>query len=170
MMQPMPLPWHGREPRKCDIISHMNRYVIAAAVVFVLNLSAVLLLTTREEIEIPVQPLTPQEYLYANCSDPDCNPELLDAIATCESQWRMVQNNRSSAYGYFQILDSTEKTTPQWKEGGRKYDPYTSVDMGIYLFESRGSNPWNESKGCWYWKYQLSQSRPPIKSVGVKKV
>lgn len=105
-------------------------------------------------IEIVAAQPTPIEYLYAKCQAPDCNPELLDAIATCESQWRMIQNSASSAYGYFQILDSTERTTPQWKAGKRKYDPYTSVDMGIYLFETRGSNPWNESKPCWHWRYQ----------------
>jgi len=67
-------------------------------------------------------------------------------------------------------LDSLIWFRDQYQAGERKFDPYTSVDMGIYLFETRGSNPWNESKGCWYWKYQLSQSRPPVKSVGVKKV
>ena len=109
------------------------------------------LFTTQNATALP---LTPREYLYEQCVAPDCNALLLDKIAQCESQWRMVKNSVSTAYGYFQILDGTEATTPQWKEGKRKFDPYVNVDMGIFLFESRGSNPWNESKHCWYSKYQ----------------
>jgi hypothetical protein len=66
----------------------------------------------------------------------------------------MVKNATSSAYGYFQIIDGTERTTPQYALGRRKFDPYTNIDMGLYLYETRGTNPWNESKGCWQWKYR----------------
>jgi hypothetical protein len=100
----------------------------------------------------PIQ--TPQDYLREQCEIIGCDYELLNAIATCESQWRMVPNAVSSSYGYFQILDSTERETPQYQEGRRKFDPYTNIDMGIYLFERYGSSPWNESRGCWYWRYQ----------------
>ncbi len=100
--------------------------------------------------------LTPKEYLFEQCIG-DCDALALDAIATCESQWRMVKNATSSAYGYFQILDSTERTTPQYKEGQRKFDPYANVDMAIWLYEQYGTNPWNESKGCWYWRMRMGK-------------
>ncbi len=103
---------------------------------------------------IEASPISPRQYLYEHCREPECNALLLDMIATCESQWRMIKNSQSSAYGYFQILDSTEKTTPIYDEGRRKFDPYANVEMGIYLFETRGSNPWNESRHCWAPKYQ----------------
>ncbi len=110
--------------------------------------------------------LTPREYLRAECQEPDCDFLLLDSIVTCESRWRMVQNSISSAYGYFQILDSTEKTTDPYKEGERKYNPYSNIDMGIYLYETRGGNPWNESKHCWMPRYnRLSYLKKPT-SVG----
>lgn len=111
-------------------------------------------------------PPTPKEYLYTQCTEPECNALLLDKIATCESQWRMVKNSVSTAYGYFQILDGTEATTPQWKEGRRKFDPYTNIDMAIYLFETRGSNPWNESKHCWYSKYQRAVREQQQSCIG----
>lgn len=91
----------------------------------------------------------PRQYLLEQAKERGLNYNLLDRIVWCESHWRMIGNNKSSAYGYFQILDSTEKTTPQFLEGRSKYDPYTNIDMGLYLFETRGSSPWNESRSCW---------------------
>src|SRR5689334_9932506 len=81
-----------------------------------------------------VPPLEPREYLAQECQKLDYDCTLLDTIAFCESSWHMVQNSRSSAYGYFQIIDSTERTTPQYAEGRRKYDPYTNIDMALYLY------------------------------------
>ena len=96
---------------------------------------------------------TPREYMKAQCEARGCDFALLDAIVTCESKWILVQNSQSSAFGYFQILDSTERTTPQYQAGRRKTNPYANIDMGIFLYESRGTNPWNESKACWLWRY-----------------
>lgn len=106
-----------------------------------------------------IPPPTPQEYLAQQCQAPDCDALLLSTIITCESSWRMVKNSSSSAFGFFQIIDSTERTTPQYAEGKRKFDPYTNIDMGIYLYATRGTNPWNESKGCWSWKYREAQAK-----------
>lgn len=105
-----------------------------------------------------VPPTPPREYLAKQCQDLGYNCLLLDTIAFCESSWRMVKNSASSAYGYFQIIDGTEKTTPQYAEGKRKYDPYTNIDMALYLYGARGSNPWNESRGCWQRRYWQAQS------------
>lgn len=93
----------------------------------------------------------PKEHLYQAATERGLDYGLLAQIAKCESHWRMVPNARSSAYGYFQILDATEYHTPQYKEGRRKFDPITNVDMAVYLFERYGTNPWNESKPCWGW-------------------
>jgi len=40
--------------------------------------------------EVRAEQLTPIEYLYSNYKQPECNPEILDAIAICESKWRMI--------------------------------------------------------------------------------
>lgn len=104
---------------------------------------------------------TPQEYLVDLCLESSCDAVLLDAIITCESQWRMVQNSVSSAYGYFQILDSTEATTPQYSEGKRKFDPYSNLEMGVYLYNRWGTSPWNESKHCWSWRYAAALANAP---------
>lgn len=111
--------------------------------------------------------VSPREYLRANCKDPDCDFPTMDAIASCESGWRMVKNSSSSAFGYYQIIDGTEATTPQYKEGERKFDPYTNIDMGLYLYSTRGTNPWNESKGCWYYKRQAYSHRGPELCIGL---
>ncbi len=108
------------------------------------------------EVEVK---LTPRNYLIEKCSAmEDCDFTLLDTIITCESSWRMVKNSGSSAFGYFQIIDATERGTPQFKEGKRKFDPYTNIDMGLYLYDRYGARPWSESKGCWYWKHQRAQA------------
>lgn len=100
----------------------------------------------RSTLAVEVQP---KEYLYAKAVQHNLDFELLSRIVACESGWRMVRNSGSSAYGYFQIIDATEKGTPQYKEGARKFDPYTNIDMAVYLFSRYGSTPWNESKHCW---------------------
>ncbi len=138
--------------RAIELKLNVSLGVMIVVFVFLLMYGSIgVLFTTQNATALP---LTPREYLYEQCKEPTCNALLLDKIATCESQWRMVKNSVSTAYGYFQILDGTERTTPQWAEGRRKFDPYVNVDMAIYLFETRGSNPWNESKHCWYSKYQ----------------
>jgi len=143
-------------------------FLIIASSMVAIYLGVALLYIQKPVLAIE-RPSTPKEHLYEQCAlaEHDCDAVLLDAIASCESQWRMVPNAGSSAYGYYQILDSTERTTPQYKAGERKYNPYTNVDMAIYLFDTRGSNPWNESKGCWSWKYELYLSDNVLPCVGV---
>ena len=95
--------------------------------------------------------ISPRQYLKYRADEMNLNYTLLERIVHCESSWKMVQNKKSSAYGYFQILDRTEASTPQYKEGLRKFDPYANIDMGIYLFDRYGWQPWTESRPCWYW-------------------
>jgi hypothetical protein len=97
---------------------------------------------------------SPREYLKDQCEDHNLDFTLLDSIVFCESNWRMVKNSSSTAFGYFQILDGTEATTPMYAEGLRKFDPYANIDMGVYLYERDGWYPWATSKGCWWWRYQ----------------
>ena len=113
------------------------------------------LYTTASQVDLA----TPRDYMQQQCEERDCDFALLDAIVTCESKWIMVQNSVSSAYGYFQILDSTERGTPQYEAGRRKTNPYANIDMGIYLYERYGTSPWNESKACWSWRYGVNQAR-----------
>ncbi|MFZ2681754.1 MAG: hypothetical protein WAZ14_01515 [Patescibacteria group bacterium] len=124
-----------------------------------MNLTGVLLAVT-DPFRPPefVPPPTPREYLAERCEEVGCDFVLLDTIIFCESTWRMVKNSSSSAFGYFQIIDGTEKTTPQYAAGLRKFDPYANIDMGIYLNSKRGTNPWNESKGCWQWRYRQAMA------------
>ena len=127
----------------------------ALSSVITLNSTGLFLLQSNPFAVPPfVPPPPPREYLEQQCEERGCDFALLDSIIFCESTWRMVKNSQSSAYGYFQIIDGTERTTPQYKAGERKFDPYTNIDMGLYLFETRGTNPWNESKHCWQKKYR----------------
>lgn len=91
----------------------------------------------------------PKEYLYERATELHLDYDLLSRIAFCESNWRMVQNNHSSAYGFFQIIDGTERYTPSYKAGGRKYDAQDNIDMGVYLYDRYGLSPWVSSKPCW---------------------
>lgn len=107
----------------------------------------------------PEIPPPPKQYLQQTCQLKGCDFVLLNAIAECESGWRMVKNSQSTAFGYFQIIDGTEKTTPQYAEGERKFDPYTNIDMGVYLYEQRGTNPWISSRGCWQGRYWQAKAQ-----------
>lgn len=143
--------------RRKKKLSRFKHAVIATAAtsVFSLNFTGIFLLQANPFAVAPfVPPPAPREYLAQQCQEYNCDFTLLDSIIFCESTWRMVQNTRSSAYGYFQIIDGTEKTTPQYAAGERKFDPYSNIDMGIYLYQTRGTNPWNESRGCWQRKYR----------------
>lgn len=91
----------------------------------------------------------PREHLRLLAEEKKLNLKLLNKIVACESSWRMADITSSSAYGYFQIIDSTEKITPQFQEGKRKFDSLANIEMGVYLFDRFGAFPWYESKPCW---------------------
>ena len=146
--------------RKIARKTKLGRWRLAAAAaasssLMSLNLAGIFFLGFQPFTSPPyVLPPTPQEYLAEQCQAPDCDIVLLSTIIACESGWRMVKNSSSSAYGYFQIIDGTERTTPQYHAGERKFDPYSNIDMGLYLYETRGTNPWNSSRGCWHRRYR----------------
>lgn len=94
-------------------------------------------------------PIPPKEYLRLRAEKAGVSYALLNRIAYCESHWRMVDNKKSTASGYFQILDGTEQLTPQYRGGLRKTDPYVNIDMAISLYKKYGTIPWVESQGCW---------------------
>lgn len=98
------------------------------------------------------QEITPRQYLSLRAEEEGLDYDLLNQIIKCESNWRMVKNAKSSAFGYFQILDRTEQGTPYYLQGKSKTDPYVNIDMGIYLYDRYGWQPWTESKPCWGWK------------------
>lgn len=91
----------------------------------------------------------PREYLRLEAEKLGFDYTLLERIVDCESDWKMIQNSKSSAFGYFQILDRTEKGTPQFKAGKTKFDALANIDMGLYLYGRYGTQPWSESKPCW---------------------
>lgn len=105
----------------------------------------------REQEGLPSEtvPIPPREYLFRRAEEYGYDTNLLNRIAFCESRWRMVQNTKSTAYGYFQILDGTEKLTPQYKAGLSRMDPYVNIDMAVFLYGKYGTIPWTESRGCW---------------------
>lgn len=146
----------------------MDLVTLAKAVIFTviafsllgMNVGAIFLYTNLPSGAKTVHAALPEprEYLRQGCEKlKNCDFALLDAIIECESNWRMVKNATSSAYGYFQIIDATERTTPQYKQGERKFDAYTNIDMGLYLYSRYGSSPWNESRKCWHWKHKQSR-------------
>ncbi|MFA5130023.1 MAG: hypothetical protein WC477_03845 [Patescibacteria group bacterium] len=91
----------------------------------------------------------PREYLRVRAEQHGYDYDLLNKIAYCESKWRMIHNAKSSAFGYFQILDGTEKLTPQYAAGLSKEDAYANIDMAIFLYGKYGTIPWMESQPCW---------------------
>lgn len=93
--------------------------------------------------------LTPRQFLWL--TEPELAP-VLDRIAECESDWRMIPNSSgaSSAYGYFQIIRGTAAITPQFAEGRTRTDPQANVEMAIWLAKRDGVMAhWFPSAKCW---------------------
>lgn len=131
-------------------------YKLVAVALIALNVVAVLINQGfLDSVSFSVsQKFYPRAYLARQCKEPDCDFALLDSIAWCESKWQMVGNPTSTAFGYFQILDGTERTTPQYVVGGSKYNPSDNIDMGVFLYERDSWYPWLSSRPCWHWRYQ----------------
>lgn len=88
-------------------------------------------------------PETPQEYLREIAGT---NYNVLDRIATCESNWRTnAKNPNSSASGVFQFLSSTWN---KWGQGD-VFNPYDNIRSAVKLFDAEGTTPWLASKKCW---------------------
>ena len=75
---------------------------------------------------------------------------LLDKIIKAESSNRWwIKNPHSTAYGYCQITKDTridaEKALGKinWK------DPKQQIKACIWLYKTRGTRPWNDSKSKW---------------------
>jgi len=105
-------------------------------------------LEAQDVAGVDVHPF-PREYLRLRAEEEGYDYELLNRIAVCESKWRMIKNRRSTAFGYFQIIDGTERLTPQYEAGLRKTNPYANIDMALYLYGRQGTLPWLASRRCW---------------------
>lgn len=146
----------------------MRHFLLTAAIGVLYGGVGFLFWSLGQSPEAQALPPEPREYLRQECSrQENCDFFLVDAIVSCESGWRMVKNKQSSAFGYFQIIDSTERITPQYEEGDRKFDPYTNIDMGLYLLETYGTSPWLESRGCWHWKESVLRNEVTDGHLGV---
>lgn len=67
----------------------------------------------------------------------DWDVDLMLAIMRCESGGRADAKNRySTATGLFQIL-------------GGPYDPVANISLAHSMWSTRGTQPWNASRGCW---------------------
>ncbi len=120
----------------------------AAAVVVTTSTDVGLETADASDVGVPIKPF-PRAYLRTKAKEKGFDPDLLERIAHCESSWRMVKNQKSTAVGFFQILDGTERLTPQYKNGLSKEDPYVNIDMALALYEKYGTIPWYESRDCW---------------------
>jgi len=79
------------------------------------------------------------------------DPNLLIAIAVCESGLRPdAQNRWSSASGLFQFVDSTWKTyAKKYGIAGPKNDPYVQSELAALMIANGGIGHWNASSYCW---------------------
>lgn len=138
---------------------------VAATIVLITAIALILLLYPRSVIaesvfeqpdslplaETDINRLTPRQKLHLTMGLSELESDLLDRVATCESGWKMVPNSDgSSAYGYFQIIASTERMTPQYSAGGDRHNPNDNVEMAVWLYkEGGGIEHWYPSEGCW---------------------
>ena len=98
--------------------------------------------------------LTTPEVLLAYYTDQyQVDYELSYSIIACESQFdQFAQNPNSSAEGYWQMLNSTWKTTMErmgLPTSTEKTAMPISIEAGVWLLSKDGTVHWNESKQCW---------------------
>lgn len=83
-------------------------------------------------------------------------PQVLDAIAMCESGATQYTSNGGILHGtkhpadtgYFQINKDVWGSTAD-KMGINLDNPKQNIEFAIWLFERFGTQPWNSSKSCW---------------------
>jgi hypothetical protein len=75
-------------------------------------------------------------------------------IAFCESTYDpKVKNSKSSATGLFQFINSTWRDT-RYRMNldpslDLRLDPVENARTAYFLYQLRGTQPWNASKHCW---------------------
>lgn len=87
---------------------------------------------------------------------------VLAEIAKCESQMRqfdkngnVIKNPNSSAIGIMQIMSSIH-SDPADKLGIDIYTVEGNLAYARYLYDEKGTQPWNASKACWGKKQNAS--------------
>lgn len=82
--------------------------------------------------------------------EPIIDISILDRIAWCESRGDYeAQSPDSTAYGKYQIINSTWNEMAKITGMTDKRDPLAQEANAVKLYELRGTRPWNESKHCW---------------------
>lgn len=85
-----------------------------------------------------------QEYLASLTTKEEY--EVLNCIATKESGWVQKWNylyktnpQKYTAYGFFQILESTARGTDPTLD---RFDPYQNIELAVKLYRKSGATPW----------------------------
>ena len=110
-----------------------------------------------------------QEYVANYFAD----EPIMIAIAGCESQFRqydkdgsVLKNPGSSAVGLFQIMSSIHDPIAD-KLGIDIYTLQGNAAYARYVYEQKGTKPWNASKACWS-KAQAYKDMQATKTLAVK--
>ena len=98
------------------------------------------------------QAQTVEEYVRDYFAD----APVMVAVAKCESQFRqsdkdgkILKNPKSTAIGTFQIMASIHQTPAAEKLGLDITTIEGNAAYARYLYEKKGTQPWNASKACW---------------------
>ena len=91
-----------------------------------------------------------RQYLKAQTTEEEY--EVLDCIATHESRWQMKWNymhsvnpTKYTAYGIFQMLESTARATDVTLDRMR---PFDNIDLAVKLYRKSGATPWLVADLC----------------------
>lgn len=101
-----------------------------------------------------------KELVIEKAKEIEVDPHLALAIIECESGFkRYAKNQGSSAFSYFQFIDSTWEWTiirMGLPSDTKKSDIPEGIEAGLWLLKQDGTRHWNESKNCWENKINLS--------------
>lgn len=93
-----------------------------------------------------------RQYLKAQTTEEEY--EVLDCLARKESRWSMTWNymnptgdvsSKWSAYGIFQILESTARGTDPTLD---RMQPFDNIDLAVKLYRKSGASPWLVADLC----------------------
>jgi len=109
--------------------------------------------TEPEPKEVRIQILYSKDEVLKKIREAFLDAPIMLEVARCESQYKVTAHNTTlnkdgtTDGGIFQINSVHDEELAIL--GLDKWDPEDNIKFARILYDRRGLNPWNSSRGCW---------------------